>query len=508
MADFYKILEEKRLIDILDVEEYESPEYIGWEKVKSFFLDIVQNNRSVYLESDYDVDGLMSACTIMEGLKKLGVKNLKVYQYRSRTHSVDRVAINQCIQGHYDYFIVTDTGSSDFSLLKSLTKYGIKVIILDHHVTEMSYEDYPDDIAIINTTIENRTNDVFRLSAGALCFTVMDLLYRELGKDRPTELAAFATVSLFADVMDMQNKLNRAIYYLGVKMPKEELPKQVAYFLTEYNRFNARYISYWFSPRVNACFRAEEFDLINYLFLQDSDSVTKSVCIKEIEVVYTAAREMIGKVSDIIEVTQLKNFVIADLASVDRYISVHDNKLWNYTGLVANKLSERFGKTAVTTCRTDAEIKGSVRDLFGRNYLPIFKQLCYAGGHNAAFGLKIKELDYSNFLIDLHRVDTNFSIQGIANRPLIMDWDYQSPDEQLFRDIARYNEFVGPNVPIFLIRKQYIGAIYEKISKYGYKYVWEDMEIQSDSSLSFGQWMLLRPFNSWKLKLQVETGGV
>jgi hypothetical protein len=149
--------------------------------------------------------------------------------------------------------------------------------------------------------------------------------------------------------------------------------------------------------------------------------------------------------------------------------------------------------------------KGSVRDLFGRSYLPVFKQICFAEGHNAAFGIKINFLDFNEFLIDLRRIDEKFSIQGVDNEPIVIDWDYQYPDEALFRDIARYNEFAGSSVPIVLLRKQIIGAIKERNTSYGYKYSWEDFEIQSDYRLNFGQYVLLKPFFSWKLKLQVQN---
>lgn len=504
--DFYKTLEEKELLSVLKREEYKTPSYVGWEKVKDFLVDIVENNRSVYIEGDYDVDGLMCFLCLKDGLARLGVKDIGIYNYRKRSHNVDKMAINECIQKHYDYFIVADTGSSDLGILKLLPKYGTKVIILDHHETELGYDDYPEDFAIINTTIENKLGGDFKLSAGALCFTVMDLLFQELGYQTPKDLSAYATTSLFSDVMDMFHPLNRAIYYVSDDLTTEELPNALTYFLGEYNRFNARYIGYWFSPRINACFRAEEFKYLNTLFLQDSSSVEKSSCISSIESVYENARTMIAKASDIIEVSELNNFVIADIATVDNYINVYMNKLWNYTGLIANQLCEKYKKTAIVICRTDEEnIKGSVRDLFGRNYLTIFKQLCFAAGHNPAFGIKIPALGFNEFLADVVRVDEKFSIQHLENEPIIIDWQYQSPDEPLLHDIARYNEFAGPSVPIVLVKKQIIGSIREKHSKYGFKYEWDNLEIQSDFKVRFGQYVLLKPFFSWKMKLQVQS---
>lgn len=503
--DFYSILSERNLTKILRRVEYSPPSFKGWPKVCEFLEDIIENKRSVYLESDYDVDGLMCALVIQDALRDLGVQRLTTYHYRKRTHNIDRVAIQECVQGHYDYFIVTDTGSNDIDLIKLLVSRGIKVIILDHHQVEFAYDDYGENVALINTMIENRENDVFRLSAGALCFCVMDLLYHKLGKCTPKGLAAYATVSLFADVMEMTNELNRAIYYLATSLDDDEMPQPLMYYRNSYNKFNARFIGFWFSPRINACFRAEQFDCLNKLFLDDSDAVVRASCIARINTIYEDSREMVGRATDIIVPHEMENFVVADLSSVNKYIDVNSNKLWNYTGLIANQLADRYSKTALVVCDRQTYFKGSVRDLYGRDFLTIFKQLCYAGGHNAAFGVKINTLDYDDFLCNLRYTDENYAMQLIKNEPIIIDWKYASPDEAMLHDMATYNEFAGLGMPIALIRRKMVGAITERKTNYNYKYDWNGVEIQSNSKIPFGRTVLMKPFFSWKLKIEVQS---
>lgn len=504
--DFYDELETRGMQGMLRIPQYKSPDYVGWQKVKTFLLDIVRNQKSVYVVGDYDVDGLMCALIIKDSLKALGIKDFYVYRYRSRTHNIDRVSVQQCIQKHFDYFIVADTGSSDVGLINRLTDCGIKVIVLDHHNTELSYNDYNENIAVINTTVENRYSGDFSLSAGALCFTVFDKMFAELGKETPVGLASYAAVSLLADIVDMSNELNRAIYFLGTRVSEEELPRPLVYFKGEYHNFNARYIGYWFSPRINACFRAEQFIYLNQLFIEDSDAAVKSKCIELIEKVYVESRNLVHKVTDVLEAytIRLQNFVFADLRSVEPYFSVEASKLYNYTGYIANGLANKLDITAVVVCDMGNYYKGSLRDRLSRNYLNVFKQICYARGHNAAFGIKIPKLDIGMFLDDLHHVDDLYSIQTVENEPIVIDIGVQPPDFSLLSDIARYNEFSGPNVPVALLRKQFIGNIREQHSSYGYRYAWDDVVIQSNRRVSFGRYVLLKPYYSWKLKLEVQ----
>lgn len=510
--NFYDEIEKRGLLGILKHEDYVTPTYIGWEKVKTFLLDIVVNSKSVYVEGDYDVDGLCCLLVLKNALRDLGVKNLGMYHYRFRTHNIDKVAVQQCIRGHYDYFIVADTGSSDIGLLRNLTEHGVRVIVLDHHRTNLSYDDFGSDIAVINTEIENSLGGGFQLSAGALCFTVMDLLYQELGKVVPQYLAAFAMVSLFSDVMPMGSVLNRSIYYLAVEQPESELPSEVLYFKGKYSKFNARYVGYWLAPRINACFRTEQFIVINELFISDSTKEVKNVCISLIEEIYESSRTLVDIVSDMVRnsAIELNNFVYADLGSIDSYYNISTNKLYNYTGLVANRLADSFGKTGVVVCEYPGGYKGSLRDQCGKNYLPTFKQICDSGGHGSAFGFTVHALDLSRFYKDLINIDRNYSISSVSNNPIVIDVDENEfvASTDVITDIARYNEFSSIGVPVILLRKRIVGDMIEQRSKYYYKYLWGDFAIQSDYRLQFGKQVFIKPLFSGQLKLFVQHSKV
>ena len=504
---FYNMLDEMGYSDLLMKVPYTPPVFTGGAAVQKLLGEALESG-NIFIYGDYDVDGLMCAKIMSEGFRMAGAGRVDIYKYRQRMHNLDPVAVSECIQGGYKYFVVCDTGSSDVSLLKKAVNSGIRVLVLDHHNTSYSYSDFEEDgIVVLNTTIENALGGEYELSAGALCYTVM----REFLAGREVEgyrqLAVYAVVSLYADCISMRPALNRSIYYEAKGVSREELPRCIALFLNEWSSFNARFIGYWFSPRVNSMFRSENLKVLNDLFFAREDNViTESRCLEKINSIYERDREMVHKAADILsaEAVVLDNFVIADLYAVDEYISVEANKLYNYTGLVANMLSSNFGKTAVTYCLYDNVYKGSVRDLYGRNYLPVFQRLCYAGGHNAAFGIKVRLFDFDEFMYDLDRVDKQFSISGIGNTPVIIDYKYNEPDIAMIDDIATYNEFAGQDLPIVLLRKQMIGDVRERFNKYNYQYSWGDCTIQSDHAVGFGSTVLIKPIHAGRLKLLVQ----
>lgn len=507
---FYDEIARMGVQDILNHAIYKNPNYIGWAEVQHFLSDLVHSyatgeEKRVLIYGDYDVDGLICALTMRDGLSHLGVKNLDVYHYTERTHNLDTRAAQKAIWGRYDYFIVCDTGSSNKELLQRVAQHGTRVILLDHHVTVHEYDDFGDGVAIINTTIENNllTKKEFELSAGALCYTVIRKFCEEQGYPLLENLAAYATISLYADCMNMGNYLNRAIYYEAKTVERSHLPSIVQLFMNDYSNFGARYIGFWFSPRINSLFRSENFEILNRLAFDDCDNEETATLCELVEDIYSKIRALTKELADIIEVSNMDHFVIGDLQSVEEFYDIQTYKIYNYTGLVANMLSEKYGKAAVVHCYAGNEIKGSVRDVFSRDYLRVFGHICNAGGHAAAFGFHIGAFDLDTFLNSLRYIDDYFPIE-VRNEPIIINVSEIIPDSVFIEDVATYNEFAGQGLPVVYLRKQIIGDLRETRTKYSYKYKWGDYVIQSNYSLNFGTYVLLKPIKSIHTKLLVQ----
>lgn len=499
----YDILEQNGLNKLIVETKYTTPIFSRTSQVLQYLCEIVDTKEKVGIIGDYDVDGLMCILILKLGLQGLGVSNIYTAPYTKRMHVLNPMAVQECIQNRCKYCIIADCGSHDLSLLRMLLNFGIKVILLDHHETMTKYDEFEElgDIAVINTTLESKKYD---LSAGALCFCVMDALYKEYHEDASI-LSTFALVSLFADCMCMHSELNRSIYHLATSIEKENLPAEIRMFMNQYHKFNNRFITFWMAPRINAMFRSENLAVLNKLFIMDDGNVvTKSRCLQFMNEKYEELREMVHKIADLIEVEDAGGISIANMYSVNKYCDIVDNSLWNYTGLVANMLSQDYAKPAFVYCSKGGEYKGSVRDAFGRDLLTIFKQMCNAEGHKPAFGVRIAAFDIDDFLGDLRRVGKRLEMTKGNNEPVIIDYRYNNPDSALIEDIAKINEFAGTGVPMILLKKQLVGGIKEIKTQYNYKYKWGDYYLQSQHALGFGSILLLRPTKSWTTKLIVQ----
>jgi single-stranded DNA-specific DHH superfamily exonuclease len=504
--DFYVALRERGLQDILRPVEYKMSQYHNFPAVANFLDELTVNpHKRCLIYGDYDLDGLVFILETLGIMKTISFDNYEVFRYRQRTHELDREAVRYCIQNRFDYFIIGDTGSSALETLRELTNYGVKVLVIDHHVPDYNYEDYPENVAIINTVLENRIceENRYEYSAGALAYTIYDTFAKTRGYSFEQGYCAYALISLYADCMNMANALNRAIYYRARELEREELPPFILHFMNEYQSFNKRFIGFWYAPRINALFRSESFDILNKYFFDESlDAIQRSTLIASINSIYEDCRDKTKLLVDLVDVTEYNHFVFSDLATAESKHHHLVRKAENYTGLVANKLSERYNKTAIVVCESTKYYKGSLRDLYSRAYLPLFKRICFAAGHNAAFGLKINLLELNSFLNKLERIDTLFSIENIANEPIIVEHEYANPDPSLIEDIALYNEFSGSTIPVAYISKRLVGYMPYERNSYYEKYGWGDTYfIQSDYKIDFGTKMIIQPIRSGRTKL-------
>ncbi|WP_304427905.1 DHH family phosphoesterase [uncultured Clostridium sp.] len=504
--DFYERVFELGLSSLLDRVEYKRPNLINEDKVLKVLEHCIKLNAKTLIYGDYDLDGLMSLMIVKDTFKYLGHTNYYMFRYMNRTHSLDRMAVAQAISGRFKYMIICDTASSDLYSIKRLLSAGITPIIIDHHVTDLNYDDYPEGCYIINSITNGRLGGTkLKTSAGALSFIIMDNLIKHLGKEPYELLSAYATVSLYSDCMDMSDSYNRGIYYRASDLYRHELPDHIIHFMNEYVSFNRRFIEFHFAPKINAIFRSENFRLINNYFLAENLDMHKiETILKQIDVLHSESKELVTIAADIIEYRNLDNFIIGNLSSVDSDINIKENKLYNYTGLVANILAGRFGKTAVVYCNTDTgTLKGSVRDIQSRDYLSVFKQFCKAGGHNSAFGINMSYFEFENFIDSIERIDKRFSLESIPNEPIIIKHERVTPDPRLITDMASYNEFSGSSTPVAFIKHRLLPGIKEYRNQYSYKYKWGDYYIQSNNRLRKYSEFIAKPTNSSDIKLMV-----
>lgn len=487
--------------------KYVHPSYINEDRLFEALDDIRLNKKRVMIFGDCDPDGLMSAIQFREVLDRFNHNNYKLWNYKSRDHSIDEDCIYECIEGKYDYIVILDVGTNEIDKIKKLTTFGVKVIIIDHHVGNYSFDSYDKDCIIVNSSMNNRKDDrfLYTLSAGALTFTLL-YKYGSLNKLDLSGLSIHALISLYSDCIDMSQELNKSIYNLAVSQPLSAYPYFVRDFMTRGSSFRRRFIEFSLVPKINSLFRAEEFGVLNsYFFDNTITSFARNKILEMIKDIHTEKRKMINRVTDLVQREVLQNFVIANLSTSG--IETTESKLYNYTGIIANNLAQEYSKPCIVLCDNGTEVKASFRDILGRNYLDIFKQFCRCGGHPSAFGIHIAYIELSGFISMLkNTVDKKFSIYGLQDNLVIEMFD-AVPDVKLLTRIAEYNEFSGIQLPVALIKKRHLMKELSTFKKDYYTYMWGDQKVTSNYKLVKGSYIKVKPVFTSNLKLITYTRG-
>lgn len=505
---FYKYLRNNGLSSFTKDEVYKPIHLHGADKIYEWINDILENNKRVLIYGDYDCDGLMSTMVWKRFFEVLKFENFEIYKYKARTHNIDYFCVVQARTDDYDYVIISDTGSNELEQLDSITVFGAKVIVVDHHETELEYYDYGEDIAVCSTVIENRMNgnDDLRVSGAGLVFLLTDYYLRTEKSIEDIEMASYAVVALYSDAMPMQNRINRSIYSLTSYISNHELPVPIRDFTNDYTMFSKRFIQWTYAPKVNALFRSEKFQALNDYFLNGVErlpSTQRMYYTGRITDVHRLSSDLVGKVSDVISVREYTNICIGFLDSAKDYIDIEKNKVYNYTGLVANKLSQRYNKPCVVICSRGEIIKGSFRDLKDRNFLTMFKDVVTAGGHKAAFGFTFGVYELNDFLNFIKDLDIDLSHKKDVY--VIEDCQDILPDRLLVGDMSRYNEFSGcEEAPKGLIRVRIRSNTREVPKEWGdYYYTLDFLTIVSKYKLYPNEVVYVTPTKSVNPKAYV-----
>lgn len=507
VRDFYEFINEN-CSDVLNNNvTYSHPSYINEEKLFLYLDDIIKNDKKVLIVPDPDPDGLMCGLLWKNVLSLFSCTNFEIWDYKNRSHSVDFEAVAYSIEGKFDYIVILDAGTNDLASINKLCVFGVKPIVIDHHVSHYDYDAYPSECVIINTVMNNRknVNCLFRLSAGALNFTLLYKYCCNKGYFYDF-LSAYALVSLYSDSIDMSDRLNRSIYCMAVKLPQNSLPKFIRDFLLN-SVFNRRFIEFSLVPKINALFRAEEFGMLNDYFFNDSlTTFQRNSILNKIKDLYENKRKMVARVTDIVSREVLNNFVIANLSTCD--LPDKTEKLYNYTGLIANNLSQEYGKPCIVLCDTGTNVKGSFRDLLGRNYLEIFSQFSKSEGHQAAFGIHLNYVDVYDF-IDMikNTVDKKFFIYKLEDN-LVLDMNDVYPNKKLLSDMAFYNEFSGHSLPMAVVRKRHMMKELSSYKRNYYSYKWGDLTVESQYKLVLGNYIKIKPVHAKNLRLISYSRGI
>lgn len=341
---------------------------------------------------DYDVDGITSTCLLTDFLRREGGTVIPYIPDRMEEgYGLNREAV-AALRGQGVGLIVTvDCGITAVEEAACAASLGVELVITDHHECKAAL---PAAAAVVDP---RRADCPYPFKCLAGVGVALKLVLALGGPARRDELleryADLAAIGTVADVMSLTGE-NRTIVRLGLEALRRTGRPGLRALLHEAGLderpLTATAIGYTLAPRINASGRMGCASLAGELLLTDDpargEELSRALC--------DLNRERQAIEAEIYTECQA---MAEALPRPQRHALVLAGEQWHQgvVGIVASRLTERYGCPAFMICLDHGMGKGSCRSWGGVN---LFERLAECsdllegfGGHALAAGFTVRE---------------------------------------------------------------------------------------------------------------------
>ena len=363
------------------------------DKACQRIMDAIDNEETIVVFGDYDVDGVTATALLYQHLKGMGANVKCMLPSREGDgYGLSKNAIQSIHDKGYQLIVTVDNGISAVEEAAFAASLGIDLVITDHHLPP---ETLPQAVAVVDPRREDDHSPFKGLCGAGVAFK----LCAALDGCPPEEMLEYcgdlAAVGTVADVMPLTGE-NRTLVKAGLRQLRQTDRPGLVALLDEVGltgkSITAENVSYAIAPRINAAGRMDSAVTALQLVLCEDEERAEELAHKlneiniarqetELEIV-KAAQEQLDKEPSILE---------------DRVILLWGRD-WHpgVIGIVASRLVEKTGRPViVVSVDENGEGKGSGRSVQGFNLHSCIGScadlLLRFGGHAMAAGLSVRE---------------------------------------------------------------------------------------------------------------------
>lgn len=432
-------------------------------------LRSLRDNERILVFGDYDADGLTGSTVVITTIKEIQKRldsSTDIHTYIPHRdiegYGLQMTQVDRIIKQKVDLVITVDCGIACPQEVAKLNEHGIDTIIVDHH---QFGDDLPEAV-LIHPSIPDETYPFKDLSAVGVAWKFACALVRharEQGIDIPVgfekwllDLVAIATVT---DIVPLVGE-NRVLEHYGLKVLNKTrrpgLRALIRNAALEPGTIRACDVGFMIGPRLNAPSRMDHASIGLDLLLAESDGADTRDLANRIESLNRSRQEATNAMMR--EADELLDQV-GDGVQLHALFREH----WSpaLVGLVAGRISDRFGMPAVAIGRHGNQWIGSGRSFSYYDITEAVKRageglLTRSGGHVQACGFSLACEEHVYAFIERLRADAEERIGRDVLGPFVdvhaelllhhIDW-------QLIEALERFEPYgCGNPEPVFLTR--------------------------------------------------------
>jgi single-stranded-DNA-specific exonuclease len=362
-----------------------------------------EQNESLIIFGDYDVDGVTSTALLVEVLRPLGWKvDFYLPNRMDEGYGLSTNGVENCLKKFpVKLLLAVDCGSTAVETVQKLHERGVDVIVLDHHQVSSPP---PDAVALVNpqlSTLNSQLSTAFtELCSVGLAFKLAHALVkrgREIGLPGAAEfdlrpLLDLVALGTIADLVPLTGE-NRILVSAGLqRLNATQRPglialKQVAQCPSKLGAYE---VGFQLGPRLNAAGRLETAEESLHLLL--ARDLAGAMPIAQSLDSRNRERQKIerGIVEEVIGVVKSKFDPQTD------FVIIEGRLLWHIgvVGIVASRVLQQFYRPTIILGGEGGKWRGSGRSITGFDLAAALREcgdlLVRHGGHAMAAGLSLQ----------------------------------------------------------------------------------------------------------------------
>lgn len=396
----------------------------------------IAGKESIVVYADYDADGITAGAIMWETLWKLGARVMPYIPHRvEEGYGLSKKGID-AVRAQFDpsVIITVDHGITAKEEISYAEKFGIDVIVTDHHVKPPTLP----RCTIVHTT---------QLSGAGVSWFVA----KELSKAAPVELAAVGTI---ADLLPLIG-INRSIVKFGLEALRKTKRVGLNALILEAgikkDTIDSYSVSHMLAPRLNAMGRLEHaLDALRLLCT--SDDMKAKLLAQKLGITNKERQQL-----TVDTVIHAKDLVPKQLKKL--IFIAHESYNPGVIGLVAGRLVEEYYRPAIVLAIGDGYAKASARSIPGFNIVEAIRScsdlLVDVGGHPMAAGFTVETKHISKLQKKLEALAEKVLDEEKLTRVLRIDAEMPLTmvTQNLWRELESLQPFgFGNYEPVFATR--------------------------------------------------------
>ncbi|MBR2868583.1 MAG: single-stranded-DNA-specific exonuclease RecJ [Clostridia bacterium] len=358
----------------------------------------IDSGELICVFGDYDADGVTATALLSSYLDARGANSIRYIPDRiAEGYGLNVGAIEELADRGVKLIVTVDNGVSAVEEAKRAKELGITLIVTDHHKVG---DILPDAEAVVDPHREDCPSGFKEMSGVGVAFKLVcaleggadDMLIEEYG-----DLVALGTIG---DVVTLRGE-NRIMVRRGLRLINDDPRPGIAALMSAAGvgdkAFTASSAAFTVCPRINAAGRMGSAHKALELLL----------CEDEAEAERLAAE--INSMNAQRQKTETEIFASA-VALLDSNPEMYNDKIivvdgegWHQgvIGIVAARITERFGRPCVCISRDGETAKGSCRSVEGFSIYDAIEAVSdcleHFGGHTLAAGIGIRSSKIEQF---------------------------------------------------------------------------------------------------------------